>query len=158
MRNLSMIMSLNSNHIIEYEIYEEPIDSYKFYNFINRIIKKLNQDGYTFIFDNVSFHYNKEMLKLIQNSNNYVLFTPPYSPDFNPIENVFGIIKNLYRKKYNNISFKNKTFTVKEQINIIESSILDFITIHYINIDKIINRSINFSYEEIENECYLKYR
>jgi len=158
MNNLSMIMSLNSNSIIEFDIYDSSIDSYKFFNFISKIIQKLNSQDFIFIFDNVSFHHNKETLNLIKNSNNTYIFTPPYSPNFNPIENVFGIIKNNYRNKYSNISLSNTKFSLKERLNIIEESILDFISIHYINIDKFIFRALNYSYENIENECYLKYK
>jgi transposase len=157
-KNLSMIMSLNSNSIIEYDIYDKAIDSYKFFNFINKIIQKLNTNGFTFIFDNVSFHHNKETLHIIKNSNNTYIFTPPYSPNFNPIENVFGIIKNNYRNKYNNMLLSNTKFTLKESLLIIDESILEFITIHYINIDKFIFKALNYSYDNIENECYLRYK
>ena len=158
MRNLSMIMCINNDFILDYDIYEESIDSLKFYSFINKIIKKLKDNGYTFVFDNVSFHHNKNVLELIKNSNNFYIFTPPYSPNFNPIENVFGIIKGIYKKKYNNINLSSKSFSVKEQINIIEDSILEFITIYLINIDKIILKALNYSYDEIEKECILKYK
>lgn len=113
MNNLSMIMSLNSNSIIEFDIYDSSIDSYKFFNFISKIIQKLNSQDFIFIFDNVSFHHNKETLNLIKNSNNTYIFTPPYSPNFNPIENVFGIIKNNYRNKYSTISLSNTKFSLK---------------------------------------------
>jgi transposase len=158
MRNLSMIMSLNSDCIIHYEIYEESINNIKFYSFIQNIIKKLNSDGYTFIFDNVSFHHNKETLNLIKETNNNFIFTPPYSPNFNPIENVFGIIKNNYKNNYKKISIINRKFSVKEQIKIIDDSILEFITVHYINIDAFIYKALNYSYDDIENECYLRYK
>ena len=158
-KNLSMIMSINTNHIIEYDIYDEAIDSFKFYNFINKIIKKLNSDDFTFIFDNVSFHHNKETLKLITNSNNNYIFTPPYSPNCNPIENVFGIIKNNYRNKlFNDLSLSDKIFSSNKRYKIIEESIIDFITNYYINLDKFIFKALNFSYDIIENECYLRYK
>ena len=158
-KNISMIMSINSNEIIEYDMYDEAIDSFKFYSFINKIIKKLKCDNYTFIFDNVSFHHNKETLKLITNSNNNYIFTPPYSPNFNPIENVFGIIKNNYKNKlFNDLSLSDKNFSLSNRYNIIEDSILDFITTHYINIDKFILKAINFSYDIIENECFMRYK
>lgn len=158
-KNISMIMSINSNEIIEYDMYDEPIDSFKFYSFINKIIKKLKCDNYTFIFDNVSFHHNKETLKLITESKNHYIFTPPYSPNFNPIENVFGIIKKNYKNKlFNDLSLSDKNFSLSNRYNVVENSILDFITVHYINIDKFILKAINFSYDIIENECFMRYK
>ena len=56
--------------------------------------------------DNLSFHKNKQFIKLVEDSTNKVIYIPPYSPDFNPIEQVFSCIKreyrrrNIYRKAY----------------------------------------------------------
>jgi len=44
------------------------------------------------------------------------LYTPPYSPWFNPIENIFGIIKNQYRKNKNisaSFLYVNNTHIIK---------------------------------------------
>ncbi len=47
--------------------------------------------------DNVKFH--KTAINTIENSGNHILFIPPYSPDYNPIEEVFSSLK-AYLKKY----------------------------------------------------------
>ena len=51
--------------------------------------------------DNVSFHKSKRIKELIEGSNNKILFIPPYSPDFNPIEEVFSEMKAFIRKYVN---------------------------------------------------------
>lgn len=43
--------------------------------------------------DNVSFHKGKKTKQLIKNTRANLLFLPPYSPDFNPIEHDFAAIK-----------------------------------------------------------------
>jgi transposase len=50
------------------------------------------------IMDNVSFHHSKIIKNYIESQNWKLLYIPPYSPDFNPIENIFSKIKNQYRK------------------------------------------------------------
>jgi transposase len=45
------------------------------------------------ILDNAAFHKTEMTLQIIANSPHVLLFLPPYSPDFNPIENDFAIIK-----------------------------------------------------------------
>ena len=45
--------------------------------------------------DNVSFHKSKKIKKLVEDSGNHLLFIPPYSPDFNPIEEVFSKLKSF---------------------------------------------------------------
>ena len=158
MNNLNIIMSINNYSIFKYSIYDKSIDSFKFYDFIDEIINILKEDNYIFIFDNVSFHHNKNMLNLIKNNNHSYYFTPPYSPNYNPIENVFGIIKNIYKNKYKNINLSTTKFSLKEHINIIEESINDFISIYSIDLDKIINRALNYSYDKINKECIMRYK
>ena len=48
--------------------------------------------------DNSSLHTTKLITDTLQNKKFESLFIPPYSPDCNPIENVFSVIKNRYRK------------------------------------------------------------
>ena len=53
------------------------------------------------LLDNVRFHHSK-VIKEYANSQNFVLlYTPPYSPWFNPIEMCFSIIKHHYYKHHN---------------------------------------------------------
>ena len=72
-------MALTVNKILKYDIYDDKINSNIFFNFIKLIIDDVSIKGYTFVFDNVSFHKKKEILNLITNSGNSYLFTPPYS-------------------------------------------------------------------------------
>jgi len=64
------------------------------------------------LMDNVSFHHAKQVKELIKEKGWDYLYTPPYSPVFNPIEGVFSIVKRYY-SKYMNImdSFKSVTNT-----------------------------------------------
>lgn len=50
------------------------------------------------LMDNVSFHHSKRVIEFLEFKNWDVLFTPPYSPVFNPIEGVFSIVKRYYQK------------------------------------------------------------
>lgn len=50
------------------------------------------------LLDNVKFHHSKEVHDLCTQKNWILLHIPPYSPWFNPIENVFSIVKNHFRK------------------------------------------------------------
>ena len=89
-------MAITKDQLLDYDIYKNSINKFSFYDFINKIIKKLIYNNYTFVFNNVAFHHCKEVLQLIIDSKNNYLFTPPYSPNLNPIENTFGIIKNIF--------------------------------------------------------------
>jgi len=48
--------------------------------------------------DNLGAHYDHEAILRIERGGARVLFLPPYSPDFNPIEKMWSKIKSLLRK------------------------------------------------------------
>lgn len=64
------------------------------------LIPKL-EPGQTVIMDNARFHKKPETAELIKNAGCQLRFLPPYSPDLNPIENVWHTIKSTLRKNYN---------------------------------------------------------
>ena len=49
------------------------------------------------LMDNVRFHHSKAVVDFIASKQAKVLFTPPYSPWFNPIEMCFSIVKRHFR-------------------------------------------------------------
>lgn len=51
------------------------------------------------LLDNVAFHKSKAVLAAFERMGKIPVFIPPYSPEFNPIENVFSYIKSAYRPK-----------------------------------------------------------
>ena len=48
--------------------------------------------------DNVSFYKTKDVLDSFNKRKLTPLFIPPYTPECNPIENIFSVVKNTYRK------------------------------------------------------------
>lgn len=50
------------------------------------------------VIDNASFHKSRKIVELIQAANCRIIFLPPYSPDFNPIEHHWAAVKNAIRK------------------------------------------------------------
>jgi transposase len=53
--------------------------------------------GSVIIMDNASWHRKKVLRKLAEAVGFRVIFLPPYSPDFNPIEKVWASLKNFIR-------------------------------------------------------------
>ena len=51
------------------------------------------------IMDNLRVHKADEVLELIRSFGAKVLFIPPYSPEFNPIEKAWAKIKDILRSK-----------------------------------------------------------
>ena len=57
--------------------------------------------------DNVSFHKSKDVIDIIDKTTNEAIFIPPYSPELNPIEEVFSVLKrNIAKNNSKNINTK----------------------------------------------------
>jgi transposase len=54
--------------------------------------------GDTVIMDNLGSHKGPAVRAAIEAAGARLLYLPPYSPDFNPIENAFAKLKALLRK------------------------------------------------------------
>ena len=51
------------------------------------------------VMDNLSSHKGPRVRALIESRGASLLYLPPYSPDFNPIENAFAKLKALLRRE-----------------------------------------------------------
>jgi transposase len=52
----------------------------------------------TVVMDNLSAHKGVKVRKLIEAAGCELLFTPPYSPEFNPIEQAWAKLKDIIRR------------------------------------------------------------
>jgi transposase len=60
--------------------------------FKTKLVKSISK-GSTIIMDNASFHRKNKLRNLARRHSVKLLFLPPYSPDFNPIENTWANMK-----------------------------------------------------------------
>ena len=52
------------------------------------------------ILDNNSVHINQQVIEAVQRASHLIHFLPPYSPDFNPIELTFSVLKSWIKRYY----------------------------------------------------------
>lgn len=52
------------------------------------------------VMDNVSIHCGEEITQLIEHEGHIVRFLPPYSPDYNPIELTFSVLKAWMKRNW----------------------------------------------------------
>jgi transposase len=104
----SYLVACDNKSIIKKVSKNGSVNTEYFLNFL----KDLKLPNNTVILlDNVSFHHSKVVKDFAKESNIELLYTPPYSPWFNPIEEVFSIVKRLY---YQNNPISNCFNNVKE--------------------------------------------
>jgi transposase len=111
----SVIVAISCNKIEHSLIEKQNINKEIYKKFIQQLC--LIHKNKKFLMDNVSFHKSKEIIQIINDSSNEALFIPPYSPEFNPIEEVFSLFKRQLVKNFNGtIIFRIKK-TIRNLMN-----------------------------------------
>jgi transposase len=72
-----------------------PINRVGFEAYVERVLVPGLRPDNVVIMDNLSSHKGPRVRALIEAAGATLLFLPPYSPDFNPIENGFAKLKAL---------------------------------------------------------------
>ena len=78
--------------------YERATDSAVFEVWFEGRLIPLLKPGTLIIMDNAPFHRKEELRKIASRYHVLVLFLPPYSPDYNPIEKLWANMKRWLRK------------------------------------------------------------
>ncbi|GBB90835.1 hypothetical protein RclHR1_17930003 [Rhizophagus clarus] len=88
-----ILLALTLDGIITAKIIEGSCNKENFQVFI------INQVVNVIIMDNAVIHHDEALVELIEETGDKVVYLPPYSPDFNPIETVFSTLK-IWFKRY----------------------------------------------------------
>jgi transposase len=75
-----------------------PINRIAFEAYVGQVLVPELRPGDIVIMDNLSSHKGPQTRQMIEAAGASLLFLPPYSPDFNPIENAFSKLKAMLRK------------------------------------------------------------
>jgi transposase len=85
------------------------------------------RSGDTFIFDNAAVHKSKELKELFKQYGCIIKYLPPYSPDLNPIEKLWGNIKKRLRSYYDStIEFQENLIKAINYYSISNDSAVEF--------------------------------
>ena len=88
-----------SQHKIEASMYGKwAANTEIFTHFITHYLAPILTPCHTVIMDNVQFHKSKSVHHEIVKTGAALLFFPPYSPELNPIEEMWSKIKSILRK------------------------------------------------------------
>ena len=79
-------------------VVEGGTDGAVFEGYLRQMLVPALKEEDVVVMDNLSVHKSERVRELIEGAGAQVLYLPPYSPDFNPIEEAFSKIKNLIRK------------------------------------------------------------
>jgi transposase len=69
-----------------------------FETYVEQVLAPTLRRGQVVVMDNLTAHKGERVRELIERQGCELLYLPPYSPDFNPIEEAFAKIKSFMRK------------------------------------------------------------
>lgn len=97
-RTLTFLAALRFDRLDAPCVIDGPINGSSFLAYVEQILVPTLQPGDIVIMDNLGSHKGKAIRRAIRYAGARLFFLPPYSPDLNPIEQVFAKLKTLLRK------------------------------------------------------------
>jgi transposase len=95
---LTFLAALRHDRIEAPCVIDGPINSESFLAYVEQVLVPTLKHGDIVIMDNLSSHKGQAVRRAIRAAGARLFFLPPYSPDLNPIEQVFAKLKTLLRK------------------------------------------------------------
>ena len=96
-RTLTVLAALTTEGVLASMSIESPTDGDVFLAFVEQVLVPRLQPGHLVILDNLAAHKIDGVRQLIEGCGASLLYLPPYSPDFNPIEHAWSKLKQLLR-------------------------------------------------------------
>jgi transposase len=97
-RTMTFLAALRHDRITAPFVLDGPINGDSFRVYIERVLLPTLKAGDIVIMDNLGSHKASAIRHILRQAGARLIFLPPYSPDLNPIEQVFAKLKTLLRK------------------------------------------------------------
>jgi transposase len=97
-KNVTLIASLSTEGMGAAMSVEGATDGAAFETYIKHFLAPTLRRGQIVVMDNLQVHKSTKVKELIEDAGAEVLFLPPYSPDFSPIEEAFSKVKGILRR------------------------------------------------------------
>ncbi len=96
-KNITLVCSLGAEGIGAATSVEGATDGAAFEAHVEHFLAPTLKAGQVAVMDNLQVHKMENARELIEDAGAEVLFLPPYSPDFSPIEEAFSKVKGILR-------------------------------------------------------------
>src|SRR6266481_3287946 len=97
-RTVTFLAALRYDRIAAPCVIDGPINGESFLAYVEQVLVPTLRPGDIVIIDNLGSHKGKAVRRAIRAAGAKLFFLPKYSPDLNPIEQVFAKLKHLSRK------------------------------------------------------------
>jgi transposase len=97
-KNVTLLASITPEGLGPCLAIEGPTTREVFEAYLERVLAPTLKPGRVVVVDNPSAHKGGRVKEIVEGRGCELLYLPPYSPDFNPIEQAFSKIKGLLRR------------------------------------------------------------
>ena len=97
-KTMTFVAALRCDRIDAPCLFDGPINGEAFLAYVQAILVPTLSAGDVVVMDNLGSHRGRQVRRAIRAAGARLLFLPKYSPDLNPIEQVFAKLKHLLRK------------------------------------------------------------
>lgn len=97
-KSTTIVSSINLRGEAEYTFFQGGMKGEKFKEYLKTVLSPRLKSGDIVIMDNLRAHKVEGVKEIIMGTGASILYLPPYSPDLNPIENMWSKIKTILRK------------------------------------------------------------
>ena len=97
-KTTTLVAGLRLDGMVAPMVLDGPINGDWFEAYVAQVLLPTLRAGDVVIMDNLSSHKRASVREMIEANGARLIFLPPYSPDFNPIEMAFSKLKALLRK------------------------------------------------------------
>lgn len=97
-KTMTFLAALRCDRIDAPCVLDQPINAASFLAYVEQFLVPTLSPNDVVIMDNLSSHKQPAIRTAIRSVGARLLFLPPYSPDLNPIEQVFAKLKHCLRK------------------------------------------------------------
>jgi transposase len=97
-RTTTLVAGLRQTGIVAPLVLDGPMTGVAFRAYVEQILAPALQPGDVVVLDNLAAHRVDGVRQALAAAGASILYLPPYSPDYNPIEQLFAKLKALLRK------------------------------------------------------------
>ncbi len=95
---MTFLSALRDDRITAPFVLDGPINGESFAVYVEQVLALTLQPGDSVVINNLGSHKGDQIRQILRRHGARLAFLPPYSPDLNPIEQVFSKLKRLLRK------------------------------------------------------------
>jgi transposase len=95
---ITLVCGLRPRGVVAPKAYDRAMNAETFEAWLEQHLLPTLEEGDIVVLDNLKAHKSPRVAEILARKGCMVRYLPPYSPDFNPIENAYSKLKSALRK------------------------------------------------------------